>query len=262
MDDQDADIRARIAEFVVFEANRHWASTRRVLLLSDLGAPLKQKFGTDYARALGLSLSSFVRSIKDLRVVQHSTKAAKIGIIPGSVEVPPNEDGLFAPLRNQILADIGLSRTSRRLEADFWNAFGRPISPGFRRFVTVPINDDDQVVVQDLQQSEPPPEASIEILPHDLVDVKEIPRSEIAASIWARINSWISRNGLNLDRFRVKLSPEVALARGGLAIPDRASRAAGPQQDVSAMFEALDQHDQARIFVPLDLVMKLLSTRR
>lgn len=236
MDELEADreqIRKRIVEIV----KGNWEVTQRATLLSGIGSTLRKEF----PRSPGIlidGLRAFLTSWPVVQIVQHPTIREKIGAIPLGVKIPEDTSSLFqAPMfRRQDVYDH-----------DLWKGFYLPIKE--RRFVV--LGSEQHGGLRVIDNLAPPEGVShYEILSSDLVvAAPDAPISEKARMVGDSIRAWTKRHGLATSDL---LERSASTSR-------REANLSGSSADLAQALSHLNAADQSRIFVPLDLVQKMLS---
>lgn len=235
-------IRRHIEEIV----SQHWDQTHKALLLSKMGSPIKRAFPNAYA-VMEMKLRDFVRTCPKLHLVEHPLIREKIGAIPAGAAIPENVIELFDRERS---ASPG-SETSPFFARIFWRAFHTPL---VERRYAIPADENHPVrivegVVEDGETAYEILESDISLLP------PEAPLVEKVRSVSDKIRAWLKRNNLSGQQFRDQ--------------PDRATQqsrstdsVAKPPMSLTEALADLHPSDQARISIPLDIVLKMLSRRR
>jgi hypothetical protein len=228
-------VRHRIAKIV----EENWKLSQRATLLSTLGFTLKKEL-PESSSVLSDGLRGFITQWPSVQIVSHPTIKEKIGAVPLGTSIPEDASPLFQP--------PAVRRQNKYLQ-DFWRAFYLPMNQ--RRFVILPSTDDAPARVID--SAEPPDEhPNYEITPSDLVVVApDAPIAEKARKVGNNLRAWIKRNSVPEN----KLIERPAPAHRNVREPTAGEFSA----DLANAFAQLDAADQARIFIPLDLVQKMLS---
>jgi hypothetical protein len=235
MQDAPNDPMVELRKFVQDAVDDHWKRTGTALLLTTLGQEVKAEL--PHAGPLLVDgLKRFLERNAVVQLVEHPSTPVKVGAVPLHVAIPSDASRLFGR---------SASRNPPHLARSFWRAFHTPISG--RRVVVMTPQRDRFIRVEDIGAHDPVPDSAVEIPPSDLSLDDTKPMPEKVASNWAKIRGWIARNGLALSAFEEAGS-----------VPPRSSHSS---PSLIEAFERLDPQDQARIFVPLDLVMKILSGR-
>lgn len=232
----ESEVRRLIEEFV----QQHWSRTQTVCYLSSIGVHLNQT-APENRIFLSKGLGDFLRQNPVVRVVQFPGVEQKIGAVPLSVSIPDNVVELFS--RNRLTT--GSQHRNVYLQ-EFWNAFIRPIE-NFPRFVL--IDDSNRITVRD-DTVEIESSKAYEILPQDLT--VSVPDGSIADKVSAThsaIDTWLEKHSLDPAIF---LRPTIR--RHGI------TTGSNLEKFLSA-FEGLSTDDLARIEVPLDILVKLISRK-
>jgi hypothetical protein len=235
-------LRNQIKEMV----NRHWASTQRALLLSHMGGPIKRGF-PNAASIMQVSLREFLRSCPGVQLVEHPHIREKIGAVPFGAKIPENVAEVFAESGSG--GSGGHGSSGPYYFPAFWRAFFTPIND--KRFV-IPATSTHPLRIVDGET--PEGEQAYEILESDLSLLpQEAPMFERVRSVSVKIKDWLARNGLSDQPFRDRPYDPKAGSQPGVARP------------TPTLTEALaDLHpsEQARISIPLDIVIRMLSARK
>lgn len=236
------DRRGELASWIIDKVSQNWSSTRKALLLSRMGYEARQQF-TDLSDIIPEGLKRFLVTIQDIQIVTHPT-------IPQMVGAAPVSERIDNPV-SALTEGTGEQRVGRRprFDQELWKAF-YTTSPT-RRFVVLPDHDHDTVSVV---ESETEIENGYEILSSDLVTTTfDMPLLEKVSAVENKIRAWAQRNGVDVNKLQ-ESSPARSIKQ--LEV-DRIG--------VFSKFESfakLDQLDQARIMIPLDIVIKLLERRK
>ncbi|UFX45235.1 hypothetical protein HAP47_0000390 [Bradyrhizobium sp. 41S5] len=235
----DADGReAQVNAFIEKCVQENWRERSQALLLSYLGMNLKNVF-PESDKILGRSLRRYIETWPIVTMVVHPTQREKIGLIPLGVPVPSDVSSLFAEKKDsapRVRADHTIYRQ------DFWNLFLTQLNA--RKFVVV-TGDQNFLIAESLPQN-PVEGTSYEVIPDDVVvTAPNTPTYERAKLARDKIDAWLLRNRLDKRIFEAHRTP--------LRHPDEF---VGNPLDA---FSSLDPVDQARISIPLDIVLKLLK---
>ena len=233
---------ARIDELRVFiqgEIQRNWAENGGPLLLSDLGN-IVRKQRPELTDVFPDGLRRFLANWNIAQFVEHPTQEQKIGAIPLGVAMSASSLSAFEQKR---------SPRHPKLLRSFWSAFHSP--PSERRFVVL----GGDIPVRIIEAPAQPPETirAFEILPTDIVDQTLTLLPEKVKATWTKIEQWIQRNQLDIGIFE-----ERGMSR---LHPIRDLERQISPLDFAEAFSMLTPQDQARIFIPLDIVGKMLSQR-
>ncbi len=233
MSDSDTHaVAERIKEYVL----QHWAESRNALLLSKIGARLRQD-EPHSVEIIGKSLRLFIDAIPEIAVIQHPNIRERVGAIPADVV------GLHPP--EELLAQSAPGTARPSLRRDFWEAFYRPING--RRFVLLHKNDVGGFSIDDFDAPPQTSEISVEILASDLISVsREINRTD---AIWEKIRAWCQRNNLKIDLFVLKSHT-----------PSSSFQSSKSSTLLLKAIENLSVEDQKRISIPLDILIKIIGT--
>lgn len=237
-----------LAKFVEERCEKHWANTRQALLLTTLGTEaLALTKDKALLKKLG-GLKSFIdKNVGSLLVIPHKSAAGKHGVVPAAADVPENTDFLFSSGTN---SPAPQKTTQQSYHSGFWKAFKNPSIPGHARVWSA----DTPHIYFDVPMGQNMPEHSLEI-PERFISGIEGPLGPVNAAILREnIRKYIAERDLDEENLIYKPSqkkPEtVAQIYGG----DQGSNFA---QALSKLSKA----DQARIAIPLDIVMEMFRVR-
>ena len=225
--DTSPDLDRRVIDLV----REYWEEHRTPLLLSRLGG---QEDGSiaRLAKQRAGSLAAYLRTgvTGHVRVIQHSTKHAVIGVIPADTETDANDDAIDALLeRTQDQA----AKATPRFHPAFWTAFRVPLEISKRRYMSIqaPIRFQDGT-------SEERPDGFVEIEQKYIVgpDVE-------AAEVEKTVQNWLSDNKMDKAQFLWKTKTDTA------RLP--------PNDLLGRLLLSLETDDLRRISMPLDIVSKL-----
>jgi hypothetical protein len=244
-DDKD-----RIREFVVRAVHEHWNQTRKALLLSALGSKIRREFG-NAPSMMPDGLGAFLDSRPTVQIVGHPDIREKVCAVPLDAKIPDNPAELFDERhRMSDEANHPIVETYHpRYVPEFWRAFHTRLTG--RRFVIPPDSENPNVrIVEPIDGAEET--RGYEILPSDLAILPTLtPLSEKVFETSQRIKAWLARNNLSAQLF---VSHSPAPFRGTAAL-----RSSGQRDSVALALARLDPSDQARIFIPLDIVAKIIA---
>jgi hypothetical protein len=235
-------IRRRIEEIV----SQHWDQTHKALLLSKLGGPIKKQF-PNATSVMEMKLRDFVRTCPNLRLIAHPMVSEKIGAIPTSAVIPENVVELF-----EEAASSG-PETKPYFARIFWRAFHTPLVE--RRFV-IPsrVNRPVRIIEGTVEDGE----MAYEILQSDVSLLPpETPMVEKVRAVSDKIREWLTRNNLSGQQFRENTDDDAPVPK--LLATDSVLK---PSVSLTEALADLHPSDQARISIPLDIVLKMLSQRR
>lgn len=252
----DADLLA----WLEAKVRAHWDADGKAILNSNLGMLAKQEFPENPYLVKG-AFRRLLESAGKFKFVPHPKIDGALAVLPADAVLPQNIADIF-PLNHgrrmpveggAALHDI----THRSFDSNFWKAFHTPVRD--RRFVI--LFDSPSVVdtkFKIVDQGEKPSEAACyEITKDDLSDADATDHFTVKAEkTRKKIDLWLEKHELRAEPF---------LKRGG-QLPKfghgwRRSAHAADCGRLSQAIGDLDQTDQARIYVPLDLVIKMLSWR-
>jgi hypothetical protein len=229
---------AQINLFIEKSVRDYWDEQKKALLLSYLGSNLRNVF-PDSDTVLIKGLRRHLETWPIATIVSHPTQKEKIGLIPLDAKMPSDTSELF-PTKDQHTAlrprsDYTLFRQ------DFWNSFQSPIRT--KKFIVV--TGDQNFLISEAIPKEVDASNVHELREEDLVIVPtETPAPEKAKLVRAKLEAWLQRNSLN---------PRIFEQQRGTVEPANA-----PSRGLFDAFATLEPADQARISIPLDIVVKLL----
>lgn len=242
----------RVRDWIAKRTKDHWDAYHGALLLSDLGSGLRREV-PEGASVMTDGLRRFLITWPVVKVVPHPEIPQKVGVVPLDATLPSDLSELFTR-RRSFNSGISFNR-------NFWHSFFTPLG-NKRRFVILPSSAGETLRIIDTDDA-PEDKQAYEIFSDDLATPPiDLPAPEKARITAEKIRAWLARHGLS----------EAQFAEGQ---DDRVLRAANrPSGNTSQPFtpmsrspalgalERLEFSDQARIFVPLDVVLKLLSRER
>jgi hypothetical protein len=135
---------------------------------------------------------------------------------------------------------------SDRYLSSVWTAFSRRVDPGSKRYLIV----GPRVEFVDVDEGAPCPEGGI-LVPSDYQVGHEIEQAERASAITQNIASWAEKN---------HVFPS-ALKKSGREHPRSAVCAPQEGSLLARLIAELDQSDQRRLAIPLDIIAKLVNAR-
>lgn len=239
--------REEIRKWITERVKRNWNSTGKALLLSRLGIELRNTF-PNAQDAIPEGLKEFLVNYPVAKIVSHPIIREKIGLVPIDEAIPEEIDSVFSEASSRTPG-----RQAVRYFPSFWRAFFAPVT-GKRRFVIPPSAERPLPMIKD--DLNDPDETAYEILPSDVVTLPdETPLLQKIEAVRESIRSWLARNGLSEQMFFDRAAKSDPLAGNPPVL------APSPTAFASALAR-LEPSELARIFVPLDLVQRMLSERR
>lgn len=234
MSNTNTDRRA-IEAFIIKTVESYWNDHQRAYLLSSLGTLLKREFD-DTAIFFPKGVKDFLREWPLVQLVQHPEINEKTGLIPANVPVPKDIPALFIKGKFVSPKELHVSYVQH-----FWNAFFQPLEKA--RYVSVAKDGSF-----DITENEPDSEKqNYEITAADIVpDDPSIPMQDKVSATRDKIKSWLSRNSLDATQFARNIS------RKGERLPTN------NMEMLKQVFSKLSQHDQSRISIPVDIILKLM----
>jgi hypothetical protein len=228
--------RERILHWLQQKVKSYWDENQSALLLSAIGKELRKEF-PDFAEQMPSGLKDFLSRWPIAQLLQHPTIPQKLGLIPIGVPILADPSKMFATSKFKVSSPAYVS--------DFWHAFTESIHG--RRFIYIQNHGD--ILVKDQEGPSPEPSAK-EVLKSDLgpLDANLAP-VEKGRLTREKIEAWLDRHGVAPDQV-LSLKHPVGRKKQSLA-----------EQIGNAILQ-LPQENQARISVPLDVVLSLLKQKR
>jgi len=234
-------IRKRIEERV----SEHWDATNKVILLAQLGARIKKEFPNANA-VMEMKFRDFARTCTGIRLIEHPLVDGEIGAIPAGVKIPENVVELFEE-------KTGAPYFSR----EFWRAFHTPLT-GKRFAVPSNLIDPPRIIEGELSEGV----EGYEIFESDVCLLPaNVAMPEKVRAVADSIRAWLKRNNLARHQFR-GAEGQTAPAQELAAVQEEVSVDVKPKRPLSEALADLHPSDQARISIPLDIVLKMLSQRQ
>lgn len=237
-----------LTSFIVERCKEHWSKTHRALLLTSLGNEavnlLEDKL---LLKHLG-GLKGFVEnSVPNVKVVTHSATSGKHGIVPEEAQIPEDTDFLFTSEANK--RSMGGRNSRVFYHRGFWKAFKHPLKPGYSRVWSSSTPE----AFDDLPMGAVIPEHSFQIpekfiigIPGQLsaADVEKINES---IDEYIRAHDYDENVFMSDKRQKNQESKVRALPVDGV--------------DIGVALSSLSKTDQARILIPLDIVLEMIGRR-
>lgn len=226
-----------VQEFISSLVLSYWNERKKPYLLSAIGLSARRRF-PDFRTPKGNGIQEFCRGIPTVQIVTHPTIPQKIGLVPATVQVPADVSTLFEHDDAQQPGVV--------YEDHFWKAFiGQPISS---RFICLTNEGGFNVIESDTKPDAP---ECFEITATDIATTKsDAPIADKAKNTADRIDVWIKRNNLDRSLFEKRRAREFNRRHADTAL-DRFIEAV----------RILQIEDQKRISIPVDLIIKLSSSR-
>jgi hypothetical protein len=225
-------VNEKLRSFIQNTVSLYWEKNKSAYLLSALGVHLRRELPAE-SGTLEKGLRRFLLDWPIVQIVDHPIVKEKIGVVPLYVRLPDNTADIFPET-----SSVSAIAPRFRFLPEFWRAFHTPIDG--RRYVVLPVGNDPVRIIETQNGSGI---AGKEILSRDLAEWTDItPHSERIKLISEKIQSWLDRNGLDKSTF--------------VATPTRT------QVSFALALESLSADDQARISIPLDIVMKIFHERK
>lgn len=241
-----------LAKFIAESCKEHWQQSRQALLLTTVGTAAKKRMDNKNLLVAYGGLKKFIESlVPEVQIISHKNAAGKDGIVPSNADIPENTDFLFTPIGAGPVASPVAER--RSYHSGFWKAFKEPLLADKKRIW-------DAATPQtflDVANSEITPTGMFEIPRKYIVEIEGPVYGAEARKIKDAIAAYLSETGLDADRFVIRQeqsAPKKGEVRQGGAV-------SGNSGDVIAAFLRLSRSEQARITVPLDIVVELLRSR-
>jgi hypothetical protein len=226
-----SDFRTKIKELV----NAQWKATGAPLLLSKLGAALREDFDVERETS-AIKLAPFLRAAMptEIRVIQDPNNRIIVGAVPAGVDV--SAETLFRKI-DKPPDERRPTGNYTRYDRDLWNAFTLKLAPDKRRFLSAT----DQVNVAEVLAREPEPPGFAEVTADDVVALENLGPGQRFAAASDRIESWAARNAVDISKFR----------RVGHV---------GEKTVLSVLIESVAQDDLSKISLPLSVIRILQNT--
>jgi hypothetical protein len=226
-------------EFIVGAVQSAWddpqGGPHKAMLLSALGTKLKNEFG-DYSADFPKGIKEFLRTWPLVQMVQHPNIKEKIGLIPAGKPLPKDLASLFPKAGERHGSSVPIS-----YDQDFWNAFFKPIQS--TRYVVLGDNQPLQI----LNDAAEAPPGAYEITKSDILAPDHtMPIAEKVVATGERINKWLEKNSLDASQFFRR----------------HVARTIFPQDRLTSLkyaFENISDEDRSRIYIPLDIMLKIIS---
>lgn len=235
----EASLENPVHDFIVRAVRSAWGDTNdgphKVILLSTLGTKLKNEFG-DYSADFPNGIKEFLRTWPLVQMVQHPEISEKIGLIPAGEPLPKDIASLFQKAGETHATNFPIS-----YDQDFWNAFFKPIQS--TRHVVIGGNGQFQILDDTAQV----PQGAYEITKSDiLAPDQSMSMAEKVAGTRNRINDWLAKNSLDSSQFLRKHFTKTVVTQDRLI-------------SLKHAFEKVSDEDRARILIPLDIILKIMS---
>lgn len=208
---------------------KHWSEHGTPLLLSALGNHEEGAISRQIKLEFG-SLRSFLDEVlsNPIRVVEHSSQHAIVGVVPRNKETDSIEH--WDPILEKTRSDA----VRPRLHPALWAAFRKPLSQDKARYVFL----DNGVRFSDVPLEQ-----------HQAGGIK-VPRELILGihasveEMYAGVQEWIKANNLDIEQFSLS-----ATAQDARKLPSK--------DLLGALIDALDAEDLRKFSMPMDVVAKL-----
>lgn len=234
---ESIDIEKMTSDFIENEVKKNWDKNGKAILLSTIGTLIRKNV-PDSGTVIKGGIKDYLRQRPIVQQIQYPGIAEKIGLIPLGVALPNDLTVLFqkSPINPT-------ERITPVYQTNFWRAFFQSLAS--RRFVVVE-SDGGIKIIEDNE-----PEQSVvsyEILDSDIVSTPV--GSELSDKVQAtheKINAWLARNSLSKEIF-IKSSHDLVSIK--------------PEDKIHMLrqvFGGLPIEDQARISIPMDILLKMIS---
>jgi hypothetical protein len=240
-----ADLTEQAKEFIVAEVSKWWTAEKKPLLLSTLGYVVRQKFLENTDTIIPNGLRRFLAEWPVVRVLSHPDIPQKVGAIPLDVPVPEDLASLFG--RSSSPSERN-ETYGRAYDQHFWNTFVYGF-PG-KQFVIINKESKSWRLSEDTSNIEG--EESYEIDRSYIVDMpRETPLNLKIPAVHSSINSWLLKNGLDWRIFASTIRRQNLHANDAISSVSR--------NDFCKSISKLDSYDLSRIFIPLDIVKRMIE---
>jgi hypothetical protein len=218
-------------------AQQRWDDGRKLLLVSQIPAVLSAE-GTDVLAMRGgrpLLTALKAEAGDNLHFVQHPVHTAVWAVLPKKVASTVDMRTIFD--KPDAAKSVDIIQVARKYKGWFWAAFVKALEPGKRRWLGAGHFRDENAPISQ------PPDGCIEVLESDVVNPGlGVPPDE--AAVLESMSKWALRNSISLNPFKV--------------VNTASDHASQKKHSISLAFDSLGTEDLSRIFVPLDIVFKLL----
>lgn len=217
----------------------HWNATKKAMLLTTLGKAIREGHPdlVDYLRP---TLRRFVEESHAANVITHPDLFQTQGAVPLQVDISSDLRSFFDNKR-QVSEDT-IPVVS--FHDEIWDLFKAP----FKNTRYVVTSSGKYIGIVDSKDGIPGGHTAMPVDRSDIIDVGIAPIDRKIDATSRSIRAWVDKWGLNLSTF-------TKHRETGRPHKDQSDLI----EDLSKHLSKLDRHDQARIFVPLDLVAKMLA---
>jgi hypothetical protein len=230
-----------VRDFIVNFVEAHWARQGTVCYLSALGLRLKREI-PNCIEVISDGLAEYLRQNPIVQVVQYPEIKQKIGAVPLEAKLPTDVRLLFSGGAAQ---SKDLQKFSYR--QDFWSTFAKPLDVDK---ITVHVSEGDDVQISKGQTMIDPVGKCYYINQLDLPQIKaDSTVNEKVLQTNEAINIWLDTNSLDRRLFSKDLG-----YRAGV-------RGESRMNVLLDALKSLSQSDQARISIPLDIILKLATEK-
>ncbi|TAX75463.1 hypothetical protein ELI00_03805 [Rhizobium ruizarguesonis] len=239
-----------LANFVKVRCDEHWTNTRQALLLTTLGTEaIALMIDKTLLRRLG-GLKSFIEAtVKSLRVISHKIATGKHGVVPADADIPEDTDFLFAAASTPPTQHLAIEQ--RSFHSGFWKAFKDPLIPGRARVWS----SSSPQHYSDILMGEPIPEHAVEIPEKFILGIEGLLGPGDAAKLRKLIKEYIEERDLDESIFVSSKVKKIDKSYSYVSISGQTNG------DFVTALTKLSKSDQARISIPLDIVMELFRLR-
>lgn len=248
----------------------HWNREQKAVQLSALGQAVPGY------REFGLSLSKFIQAyVSDrLKVIAHPHLDGVLAVIPMSAEIPSDIQMLFANRESGSASETAFP-SHKRFSRDFWLAFARPLHDARRRWILLRQSEEDEIDGYSIGEGTTGvviPDGAVEIPSSYTAGTDILPVPLHIQRVHGCIDKWLQENHLSDAPFldsggKIHIESRTLAGRVSAVYNNRrvgASTSFEPNAGVSDLrrlahaLDVIEQSDQSRIMVPLDILAKIL----
>lgn len=227
-------------EFIRNFVQQYWDDYEVVCYLSELGLRLKKEV-PESKSFLSEGLRDFLRQNPIVTVIEHPGIKQKIGAIPLSVTPPEDITELFRRKTNESKSDAKPAYVQ-----NFWDAFIKPIENSPR---IICIEQDGNITVTDGVMTSKS-DGCYEVTENDLTVKRQ----------GGTIAEWVAATHKAIDAWLQKytLPPKAFTSVGSLRKKQDVN---GRLSSLLTAFEGMPQEDLARIKIPMDILINMISRK-
>ena len=239
-------IKASVEDAITALVEDNWASEKKPMLLSRVGAQLNRQFRESLQNVLlGAKLKEFIQHrVKAVRIIKHPSNSIVWGLVPASViesaEVLFGNSNPAAPQQEAHQETPTTDHQLIRYDRTLWQAFYYPISPAVDRYLKV----DEQVRMFEFAQNSPgAPEGAIKLGPSDVTNADD-PSGTAFSNVSAKIEAWATRHRVDISRFK-KITAHRSINKSLLDL----------------MLETISEDDLRQVSMPLNVIKSLAAKK-